>query len=155
MRRVAAHGFTLIEILVVTAIVALAAGLIAVAVRDPSLSRLEQEAARLAVILESARAEARASGLAVRWIPGNGGDTGAPARDFRFEGLPRQLELPQRWLHAEVGAEVVGASAVVLGPEPMIGAQRIVLRLNDRRVSIGTDGLKPFEQVTAEAAPTP
>ena len=39
--------------------------------------------------------------------------------------------------------------AVVLGPEPLIPAQRIVLNLQDRRLTLATDGLGPFE-VTSE-----
>jgi general secretion pathway protein H len=33
---------------------------------------------------------------------------------------------------------------VVLGPEPLIGAQRITLSLEDRRVTLATDGIGPF-----------
>jgi general secretion pathway protein H len=36
---------------------------------------------------------------------------------------------------------------VLLGPEPLIGAQRIVLSLEDRRLTLETDGLGPFEVV--------
>jgi general secretion pathway protein H len=39
-----------------------------------------------------------------------------------------------------------------LGPEPLIGAQRVVLRLGDQRVELGTDGLGPFV-VVDEAKP--
>ena len=39
---------------------------------------------------------------------------------------------------------MVGARALVLGPEPLIGAQTIVLRLDDQRVTLATDGLGPF-----------
>ena len=134
-------GFTLIELLVVVALIAIASGLASLALRDPSVTRLEHEGARLAALLESARAEARASGLAVRWEPHAAG-TDAPG--FRFVGLPASNQLPQRWLTAGVRAEVVGARAVVLGPEPLIGAQRIVLSLEDKRLSLATDGLGPF-----------
>jgi general secretion pathway protein H len=63
---------------------------------------------------------------------------------FRFIGLPRSSTLPRRWLTPAVSAEVVGARAVVLGPEPILPAQRIVLRLEDRRVVLASDGLAPF-----------
>jgi len=39
---------------------------------------------------------------------------------------------------------VIGANAVLLGPEPLIGAQRIVLRLDARSLALATDGLGPF-----------
>ena len=136
------RGFTLIELLVVVALIAIASGLASLALRDPSATRLEQEGARLAALLESARAEARASGLAVRWEPRS---NGTPGQDFRFVGLPTSADLPQHWLTEGVTADVIGARAVVLGPEPLIGAQRIVLSLEDRRLTLASDGLGPFE----------
>jgi len=137
--------------MIVVAIVGLASSLVVLSIRDPAAARLEQEAVRLGALLESARAEARASGLAVHWRPGRGLDTGADGPDFRFVGLPRTLELPQRWLDPGTTAEVPGASSVPLGPEPMIGAHRIVLRLADRRLDVVTDGLGPFTVVGADA----
>lgn len=137
------RGFTLIELLVVVALVAIASALATFALRDPSSTQLEHEAARLAALLESARAEARASGLAVRWEPR--AQNAAEAQDFRFVGLPASTQMPQRWLTTGVTAEVVGGRAVVLGPEPLIGAQRIVLSLEERHLTLATDGLSPFE----------
>jgi len=136
------RGFTLIELLVVVALIAIASGLASLALRDPSATQLEHEGARLAALLESARAEARASGLAVRWEPRA---DAAGAQEFRFVGLPDSSQMPQQWLAAGVRADVVGARAIVLGPEPLIGAQRIVLSLEDRRLTLATDGLGPFE----------
>jgi general secretion pathway protein H len=62
-------GFTMIELLIVVALIAMASGLVTFALRDPAATRLEQEASRLTALLESARAEARASGLRVIWEP--------------------------------------------------------------------------------------
>lgn len=144
------RGFTLIELMIVVAIVGLASGLVALSIRDPAATRLELEGARLAALLESARAEARASGLAVRWVPGRNTADLTDGSDFRFVGLPRSVSLPTRWLDSATSAEVAGASALQLGPEPMIGAQRIVLRLADRRLDLVTDGLGPFAVPGAE-----
>lgn len=134
------RGFTLIELLMVLALLAVAAGLATLALRDGSSNRLEQEGERLAALLEAARAEARASGLAVHWhpMPGNS------EANFRFAGLPTGLNLPNRWLDANVHADVAGAASVPLGPEPVIGPQRIVLRLGNERLDVHTDGLAPF-----------
>jgi general secretion pathway protein H len=140
-------GFTLIELLVVVAIVGFATGLVTLAIRDPQSSRLDQEAMRLAALLESARAESRAAGIAVIWVPTRSGSELAPgpgATDFRFTGLPARVPMPTRWLDRDTQAELVGSRAVVLGPEPVIGPQRIVLRLGDHRLEVGTDGLGPF-----------
>lgn len=143
-------GFTLIELLVVITLIAIASSVVSLAMRDPAATRLEQEAARLAALLESARAEARASGIAARWEPRA---EQADTPGFRFIGLPDSAQLPSRWLGEGVSAEVVGARAVVLGPEPLIGRQRIVLRLDAQRLVLDTDGLGPFTVSDGEAAP--
>ncbi|HEU4459196.1 MAG TPA: prepilin-type N-terminal cleavage/methylation domain-containing protein [Methylibium sp.] len=141
-------GFTLIELLVVVALIAIASAAATLALRDPASTQLEREAARLAALLESARTEARAAGLAVVWVPN--ADPAAAA--FRFVGLPANSGLPERWLTPGVVAEVRDdrgpARGVVLGPEPLIGAQTIVLRLDEQRIALATDGLGPFGPVT-------
>jgi len=149
-RRSHSAGFTLIELMVVVALIAIASAVASLALRDPAATRLEHEAARLAALLEAARSEARAIGLAVSWMPlvdpnGVGG--------FRFVGLPASNALPTRWLSQGVSAELPGARAVLLGPEPLIGAQRIVLHLDDQSLTLATDGLGPFGVVSSEAAP--
>jgi general secretion pathway protein H len=144
------RGFTLIELLVVITLIAIASSVVTLAMRDPAATRLEQEAVRLAALLESARAEARAAGLAARWEPRI---EQADVPGFRFLGLPDTAQMPSTWLGAGVSAEVEGARAVVLGPEPMIGAQRIVLRLDGQRLVLATDGLGPFAVTSNEASP--
>ncbi len=148
--RRAAQGFTLIELLIVVTLVVIASAVATLALRDPAAARLEREAARLAALLETARAEARGAGLPARWVPG--GD----APGFRFVGLPAALALPSAWLDDSVRAEVLTTqgrvAAAVLGPEPVIGAQRIVLSLDAQRVELATDGLGPFAVAPPAAA---
>ncbi|MBA3591725.1 MAG: type II secretion system protein GspH, partial [Methylibium sp.] len=88
-------------------------------------------------------------GVVVRWVPG--GEDGG----FRFVGLPASLEMPTQWLGDEVGAEVLTefgpAVGALLGPEPVIGAQRIVLRVDSQMLMLATDGLGPFVVTPAEA----
>jgi general secretion pathway protein H len=142
-RRLAkARGFTLIELMLVVAIIAIATGVVSLALRDPTQAKLEQEAVRLAALLESARAEARSSGVAARWEPL---EKQADGSDFRFVGLPAKDPLPTRFLEDGTAAQVIGARAVLLGPEPLIGEQRIVLRLDDQRLTLVTDGIGPFQ----------
>lgn len=150
-------GFTLLELLVVITIIALATGLAVLALRDPGRSRLEQEAERLAAVLDAARVESRTTGVVLTWqplssspgapgSPGAEGRGGDPARaDFVFEprsALPPQW--PHRWLHAQTQAEVIGTPRLVLGPEPLIPAQRVRLSLGDQQIVLATDGLHGF-----------
>jgi general secretion pathway protein H len=129
-------GFTLLELLVVVAIVAIASAGVAFALRDAGGAPLDRDAQRLAALLDSARARSRLTGQPVRWIPTETG--------FRFEGLPREA-LPQAWLGADT--RVAGRAVLVLGPEPVIGPQSVVLTSAaepQRALRVGTDGLRPF-----------
>lgn len=135
-----AGGFTLLELLVVVTIVAAASAGVALALRDGTQIALERDAQRLAVLLESARAQSRATGVAVRW-------QSAPA-GFRFDGLGA-ASLPTRFLSEST--RVVGTASLQLGPEPMIGAQAVELTDASESSSaqtaymrIATDGLRPF-----------
>ena len=143
------RGFTLIELMIVVVLIAVASSVASLALRDPASTSLEREGARLAALLESARAEARASALPAYWEPVT--TTAEPG--FHFVGLPPSEDLPTRWLESGVTAEVIGARAVTLGPEPLIGAQRIVLRLREQRLTLATDGLGPFV-VASDAEPS-
>jgi general secretion pathway protein H len=141
LRRLAA-GFTLLELLVVISIIAIASAGVAFALRDAGGDPLERDAQRLAALLESARARSRLSGQPVRWVAGDGA--------FRFEGLPANA-LPTQWLSRDT--QVSGRRVLVLGPEPVIGPQAVVLTSADhpdRAVRVATDGLRPFA-VTAGA----
>ena len=153
------RGFTLIELLVVLVLVAIGAAVVSLALRDGSATKLEEEGARLAALLEGARAEARASGVLVRWIPGRAADEGSAAtasadhdEAFRFEGLPVSVAMPRRWLEPRVTAQVVGGTSLVLGPDAIVPPQRVVLSLDDRRIEIATDGLAPFAIQSADGA---
>lgn len=129
-------GFTLLELLVVVSIVAIAAAGVSFAVRDAAGTALERDAQRLAALLESARARSRLTGQPVRWIATESG--------FRFEGLPPEA-LPGQWLSADT--RVASRGVLVLGPEPIIGPQAVELASGDRpgvTVRIATDGLRPF-----------
>lgn len=131
-----AGGFTLLELLVVVAIVALASAGVGFAMRDTSQTTLEREAQRLAALFESARAQSRASGQAVRWQPVPGG--------FKFEGLADNA-LPRQWLSGDVS--VPAQTRVQLGPEPIIGRQEVVLYSTlqpGHPLRVGTDGVRPF-----------
>ena len=129
-------GFTLLELLVVVSIIAVATAGVAFAIRDTGGAPLDREARRLSALLESARARSRMSGQPVRWI--------ATDQGFRFDGVPRDT-LPHEWLDADT--RVAGRGVLVLGPEPVIGPQAVVLTSSEhpeRTVRVATDGLRPF-----------
>ncbi len=153
-RRGRQSGFTLVELLVVLVLIALSSAVVALSLRDADASQLDEEAERLSTLLELARAEARISGLTVRWVPAGTDeegpglrDTDAPVTHFRFVGAPPRLGLPTRWLDAAVSAQVLGARSVRLGPEAILPPQRILLSLGQQRRVLASDGLSPFRPV--------
>jgi len=137
-------GFTLIELLVVVAIIAIATAGVSFALRDTQATQLEREAQRLAALLESARAQSRASGVPVRWRVVEGG--------FRFDGA-QPGTLPEQWLSDTT--RVQGNAVLVLGPEPIIGPQQVVIAASNapgRQLRIATDGLRPFRVAAADGS---
>jgi general secretion pathway protein H len=137
------RGFTLLELLVVISIIAMATVGVAFSMRDSAETQIEREAQRLAALLESARAQSRTRGIAVVW---RATDTG-----FRFEGLPPGT-LPAVWLDS--GTTVSSGGPLELGPDPIVAAQSVTLG-SKRQSTVGwrvaTDGLRPF---TAQLAGT-
>jgi general secretion pathway protein H len=130
-------GFTLLELLIVVAIMAVATAGVGLSLRDSSATALEREAQRLAALLESARAQSRMTAIPVRWRTTPTG--------FVFEGLA-DAALPSNWLGQDV--QVAADSGVlVLGPEPVIGPQQIRLvsiSNPSRSLTLATDGVRPF-----------
>jgi general secretion pathway protein H len=162
-RRSRQGAFTLIELLLVLAIVAISVGVVSLALRDSAATKLEEEAARLTALLDMARAEARAAGVTVRWVPRPTVVTpGAPVADaddaiqFRFVGLPSSQPMPTRWLDKGTRAQVLlgAGNTLLLGPEAILPPQRVLLSLGERRLVLASDGLSAFE-VEANAGPTP
>ena len=132
-----ARGFTLIELLVVVALIAVGTAGVTLSLRDSAADALERDAQRLAAVLESARAQSRATGTPVTWQAQAGG--------FVLLGLPR-FPTKQAWLSQQTRAQP--GPALVLGPEPLIQPQQVLLysaMASQHRVRVMTDGLRPFE----------
>ena len=136
-------GFTLLELLLVVAIIAVASAGVSFALRDSGQTQLEREALRLAALLESGRSRSLTSGVPVRWR--------STASGFVFDGLPAG-SLPEAWLSKDVATQ--GSASLLLGPEPIIGPQRVLLvsaSLPGRAIGVATDGVRPFSVQPAEA----
>ena len=130
------RGFTLLELLLVVAIIAVASAGVSFAMRDTAQTQLEREAVRLAALLESGRTRSMATGVPVRWR--------TTASGFTFDGLPMGA-LPEAWLSPDIAASV--PAQIVLGPEPIIARQSVRLVLSSqpsRALTVGTDGVRPF-----------
>lgn len=135
------RGFTLLELLVVVSLVALATAGVGLALPDPAATQLEREAQRVTALLEAGRAQARSTGVAVIWQ--------TDAQGFVLDGQHRT------WLTPGTQARVTSptpantrnggnTTRLVLGPEPLMAAQELQLRLGERSVWLDTDGLRPF-----------
>ena len=133
------QGFTLLELLLVVTVVAIASAGVSFAFRDAGQARLDSEAQHLIAVLESARAQSRASGIAVTWRP--------TVEGFVLQGLPDNPKNPlaQKWQEPEI--VVNSEKPLLLGPEPLIPPQSILMWMSSQplySVRIATDGVRPF-----------
>jgi len=141
------RGLTLLELLVVLAIIAISSAGVALAMRDNAQTLLEREAQRLIAKLEAARAQSRAQGVPIVWRATASGfviETPLVGADFAPQS--------EDWLSVDTSTD---AQAIALGPEPIIAPTTITLS-NSRsqtsgakpmRVRISTDGLQPFHRL--------
>jgi general secretion pathway protein H len=168
------QGLTLLELLVVLAIIGFAMAGVSLSLRDSSQTQIEREAQRLVAVLEAARAQSRTSGVALIWQTTPEGfvirpalaPTPAQGNNSAITSAPSNAANPiaaraETWLTAGTQAVVSTATAsannatpanlVVLGPEPILAPARITLSAATTNtskpspsLSIGTDGLQPF-----------
>lgn len=140
------QGLTLLELLVVLAIIGFSVAGVSLSLRDSSQTQIEREAQRLVAVLEAARAQSRTSGVALIW---EASPEGFVIQNNNKSIAPRT----QTWLTAGTQATVstTTGNLVVLGPEPILAPARITLSAATTStskpspsLSIGTDGLQPF-----------
>ena len=147
MPAAASLGFTLMELLVVIALIAIGTAAVSFSLRDSAQTVLERDAERLSALLESARARSRSSGVPVRWHPvteapnNASNNASSPPASFVFEGLPPQT-LPTSWLSPTT--QVAANSLLILGPDPIIGPQSVMLWSQNFRLWVSTDGIQAF-----------
>ncbi len=133
VRCASASGFTLLELLVVVALIAIATAGVSFSIRDSNDAMVERESQRLAALLDTARARSRTLGVPVYWRPVAGG--------FVFEGLPKDA-LPSTWLNDTTVGRMTGV--MVLGPEPILARQSVVVELQGKALRVASDGVRPF-----------
>jgi general secretion pathway protein H len=167
------QGLTLLELLVVLAIIGFAMAAVSLSLRDSSQTQLEREAQRLVAVLEAARAQSRTSGIALIWQATPEGFVIRPALSPSLSSGTASgnaagsiAARTETWLAAGTQATVATVTAttsstnntpanlVVLGPEPILPPAHITLSAattNSAKpatsLSIGTDGLQPFQIV--------
>ena len=161
------QGLTLLELLVVLAIIGFSLAGVSLSLRDSNQTQLEREAQRLVAVLEAARAQSRTSGMALIWQPTAEGfvirPALAPNQALSNNASPIATHA-ETWLATGTQAAISAATPptnnttpanlVVLGPEPILAPARITLSVvtsNSAKpapsLSIGTDGLRPFQVV--------
>ena len=129
------QGFTLIELLVVVSLLAVVSAAAVLAMPSPARKQLEEEALRMATLMEIARAQSRASGLPVYLH--------VQEQGFEFEGSSVVRKLSSRWLYENTSAN---KQLLQLGPEPVIAAQTLRLAgAGGQQVVLQTDGVSPFD----------
>ncbi len=145
-------GLTLIELMVVTLLIAVAVGGVSLSLRDQSATALDREAQRTVSVLEAARAQARGSGVAMLWValPEGFATLAAPQAGSTVQ-VPLGAVTP--WLSAQTQVQILGASgqgqtALVLSAEPMMPPVSLLLDVAGRQVRVATDGLRPFRVET-------
>lgn len=142
------RGFTLIELMVVITLIAIATAGVSFAIRDNQSTLLDREADRLSVILETARVQSRSSGVSMAWLPLAQGFVVLPAAELSAVPLEIAANRISPWLSNDMNVQIVSKSvaarSMLLGAEPMIAPSSVVLSLGARRVLVATDGLRPF-----------
>jgi general secretion pathway protein H len=126
------RGFTLIEVMVVLALIAIAVGVVSLSLRDGAAPGWTAKPQRLAACWKPARAEARATGRpggALR--AGHAADPGRHAGSASSACRQPPHHAHGRWLDPEVVAQVGDAGRPwCWGPKPLIGRQRVLLRID-------------------------
>ena len=144
------RGFTLIELMVVITLIAIATAGVSFAIRDNESTLLDREADRMSVVLETARVQSRSSGVALAWLPLPQGFVVLPADQLVGKPLEISASSINAWLAPGLNAQIVSATAnlpqqsLLLGAEPMIAPASVLLSLGARRLRVATDGLRPF-----------
>jgi general secretion pathway protein H len=134
------RGFTLIEILAVIAIIGIAVALAQVSFARSAAQALEDEARRLALMLEFARDEAMTQGCTVAWISRNDSHQFGCRRaaEYAIHPWPRGIALERVSI---AGVPVSRDTAVLFTPSGINAPFELILALEGHRVLLSGDAL--------------
>jgi general secretion pathway protein H len=153
-----ADGFTLIELMVVAALVALLAGIVALALPQPEDQILEQESQQLLEVFERHRLlslqsptpwvwQASATGFSVTQLTPS---ANRPSASGPLSRAYKWLD-PQTQLIPHTPGTAKAVTSVPLGPEPFVEPQKIILQNGPSQIWLVTDGLAPLHPQTPDA----
>lgn len=147
-----ARGFTLIEMLVVMMIIGIVTTVVALSTGRNQRSDLQEEAQRLAVMLESASDEAQVRSIPIAWQPVDGGYVFSESTaGGRWRVLDDDPLKPYQWRAGVTGVAIryTGSSQtirrLVFGNESMEAPVTIVLSAGESRLNVVGNGIGNFE----------
>src|SRR5688572_33442916 len=112
----AMRGFTLLELLLVVALIAIAASVATLALGDAEPRRMREEAERLSALFRIATSEARASGRARTW---EADLSGYRFRAYDDEATDRLPEALRRTRSSPCEVEHIATPRTPITPEPV------------------------------------
>ena len=130
-------GFTLLELLLVLAIIAIGSTAVTLSLRDSPQTGLQMEAERLIAVIEASRADARASNTTLRWH--------ADDKGFEVQTLPASGTAFHAMAWQFKGTQATPTD-VLISAEPIQARTTVTLRHGSgASLKIGTDGAAAFK----------
>jgi len=130
------RGFTLLELLLVVTLMALATAGVSLAIRDTAQKDLDLDAQQLAAALNAAHAQARTTGVPVPWQASMG--------SVALGGI--------RLVWRNATTQLTPGNGM-LSPEPLLPPFQLTVQQNNQTRVVGTDGVRPFQILDAVATP--
>lgn len=132
------RGFTLIEILVVIAILGVAVGAVALSISTSDARLLQEETARLGALFRIAQNEARVSGRALVWEADRDGYRFRPLDSEAARDWDDEILRARRWPFA---VHEVEGGPIVFGREPLLEPAQLRIATAEREVRLVLDPL--------------
>ena len=130
------RGWTLVELLVVLAILAMVTGVATLSLPNAEQRLLQQEATRLLARVDAARAQSRALGVPV-WLE-------VTAQGWAIEGAPAPAAYRHAWTDPGLRLRIespLNAQRIWLGPDPVMAPTVLRLNLAQAQLRLGSQGV--------------